>query len=171
MVGDVAIGLLALLLGAGDPGGAHEQDGLGGGTSHDVDEVVDGARGVLDQIEQGQEELTVLGEEPGQLPRIKRGSRVRGRDDVVRRTITFNRNELRDRQSPGSKRRLFFAQPEFLGVRRIATACAFERKRLRVATALIPYHRDRSHGRSVNRNRPSNSFPLDLPERVAVNWT
>jgi site-specific DNA recombinase len=53
VVDDVAVGRLALLLGSGDPGGAHQQDGLDGGAAHDVDQVVDGALGVLDQVEHG----------------------------------------------------------------------------------------------------------------------
>ena len=66
VVGDVAVGLLALLLGAGELGGAHQQDGLDGGPAHDVDEVVDGDLGVLDEVEHGEEELAVLGQDPGE---------------------------------------------------------------------------------------------------------
>ena len=44
-----------------------QQDGLDGGAAHDVDEVVDGALGVLDEVEQGQEELAVLGQQLGEL--------------------------------------------------------------------------------------------------------
>ena len=78
VVDDVAVGLLALLLGAGDLGGAHEQDGLDGGPAHDVDEVIDGGLGVLDQVEHGQQELAVLGEETGEGWRNRAQAGCRG---------------------------------------------------------------------------------------------
>ena len=83
VVDDVAVGLLALLLGPGQLGGAHQQDGLDGGAAHDVDEVVDGGLGVLDQVEHGQEELAVLGEDVGEGGGIERGRAVLGGNDVV----------------------------------------------------------------------------------------
>ena len=83
VVDDVAVGLLALLLGAGELGGAHEQDGLDGGAAHDVDEVVDGGLGVLDEVEHGQEELAVLGQDLGELPGIERWRGCRRVNDVV----------------------------------------------------------------------------------------
>jgi hypothetical protein len=83
VVGDLAVGLLALLLGAGDLGGAHQEDGLDGGASHDVDEVVDGGLGVLDEIEYGEEELAILGQDLGETLGIDRRGAVREGDDPV----------------------------------------------------------------------------------------
>jgi hypothetical protein len=48
VVDDVAIGLLALLLRARDRLGAHPEYRLDASATHDVDEVVDGALGVLE---------------------------------------------------------------------------------------------------------------------------
>ena len=38
---------------------------LDGGAAHDVDEVVEGALGVLEEVEQWQNELAVLGQQVG----------------------------------------------------------------------------------------------------------
>ena len=65
MVDDVAVGLLALLPGSGDGLGAHPEHRLDGGAAHDVDEVVEGALGVLEEVEQWQNELAVLGQQVG----------------------------------------------------------------------------------------------------------
>jgi hypothetical protein len=83
VVGDVAVGLLALLLGAGQLDGAHQENGLDGGPSHDVDEVVDGDLGVLDEVEHRHEELAVLGEDLGEALVIERRRTVRKGDDLV----------------------------------------------------------------------------------------
>jgi hypothetical protein len=52
VIDDVAVRLLASLLGADGLSGTHEQDGLDGGTAHDVDRVIDGRLSVFDQGEQ-----------------------------------------------------------------------------------------------------------------------
>ncbi len=83
VVGDLAVDLLALLLGAGQLLGTHHQHGLDGGSAHDVDEVIDGRLGVFDEVEHGQEELTVLGEHLGELLRIESGGTVGKREDLV----------------------------------------------------------------------------------------
>lgn len=65
MVDDVAVGLLALLPGSGDGLGAHPEHRLDGGAAHDVDEIVEGALGVFDEVEEGQDELAILCQEIG----------------------------------------------------------------------------------------------------------
>ena len=65
VVDDVAVGLLALLLGPRDRLGAHPEHRLDGGAAHDVDEVVEGALGVLEEVEQRQDELAILGQQVG----------------------------------------------------------------------------------------------------------
>jgi hypothetical protein len=77
VVDDVVVGLLALLLRSGDRLGAHAEHRFDGGAPHDVDEVVDGALGVLDEVEQGQDELAVLRQQLG----------IGGRRTAGRRTI------------------------------------------------------------------------------------
>jgi hypothetical protein len=58
-----AIGsLLALSHGPQDLGGSHQQNVFDGVAPHDVDKVIKGQLGVLDQVEHGDEELAVLGE-------------------------------------------------------------------------------------------------------------
>jgi hypothetical protein len=84
MIDDLAVGLLALLLGSSDLLGAHEQNGLDGGAAHDVDEVVNGGLGVLDLIEHGEQKLAVLGQEVGKSLGIERAAAVGTRDNVVR---------------------------------------------------------------------------------------
>jgi hypothetical protein len=83
VVGDLAVGLLPLLLGAGDLSSAHEEDGVDGSPSHDVDEVVDGGLSVLDEIEHGEEELAVLGQDLGEGLGIERRGAVRQGNDLV----------------------------------------------------------------------------------------
>ena len=74
---------LPCCLGPATCGGAHQQDGLDGGPAHDVDQVVDGDLGVLDEVEHGQQELAVLGQDLGELPGIERAAAVGEGNDVV----------------------------------------------------------------------------------------
>src|SRR5262249_23757212 len=54
-----------------------------GGAPHDVDEVIDGALSVLEEVEQGQDELAVLGQQFGELLGIE-GRRAAGRrNDLI----------------------------------------------------------------------------------------
>lgn len=62
---------------------AREQDGLDGVTAQDVDEVIDGAPGVLEQVEHGQEELAVPSEDLGRAPGIERGEAAGVENDVL----------------------------------------------------------------------------------------
>jgi hypothetical protein len=58
-VGDIVVGLLALLLGSGDHG-AHKQYGLDRGQAHDVDRIIDVGLYMLDQVEQRPAEVGPL---------------------------------------------------------------------------------------------------------------
>mgnify|MGYP006908241901 CR=1 FL=1 len=73
MVDDVAVGSFALLLGPCELGGAHLQNRFDGGPAHDVDEVIDGALGLLDKVEHGEQQLAVLGEEGCELFGVREG--------------------------------------------------------------------------------------------------
>jgi Transposase IS66 family len=83
VVDDVVVGLLPLLLRPGDRRGAHAQHRFDGGTAHDVDEVVEGALGVLEEVEQGQDELAVLGQQLGELLGIEGRWTAGRRNDLI----------------------------------------------------------------------------------------
>ena len=83
VVDDVAFGLLALLLRSRDRLGAHAEHRLDGGATHDVDKVVDGALGVLEEVEQRQDELAVVGQQVGELLGIEGRRTARGRNDLI----------------------------------------------------------------------------------------
>ena len=66
VVADVAIDLFALLPWSGDFGGTHFEDGFDGGPSHDVNEVIDGVLGGVEEIEQRQKQLADFGQSLGE---------------------------------------------------------------------------------------------------------
>ena len=83
VVEDVAVGLLALPLGACDLLGAGLEDGLDGCPSHYVNDFVEAGLGRDEKIEQGWDELAILGEEFGDSLAVEVGLTAKRRDDLV----------------------------------------------------------------------------------------
>src|SRR5262249_50332910 len=63
--------------------GAHPEHRFDGGAPHDVDEVIEGALGVLEEVQQRQDELAVLGQQLGELLGIEDRRTVRRRNDLI----------------------------------------------------------------------------------------
>jgi hypothetical protein len=97
MVHDVAVGLLAPLLRASVLGGVHQEYGPDGGPSHDVDQVIDGGLGVLDDVEHRQQEFTALCQDLGEAIGSECRDAVPKRNGVV--ALNRRRWLLRERRT------------------------------------------------------------------------
>ena len=80
MIGDVAIGLFALLFWTGKLLGTHLKNGFDGRPTHHVNQLVDGTLGLLDEIEHRQQELTLPSEKRRKIFRFE--VRIR-RDNLI----------------------------------------------------------------------------------------
>ena len=83
VVNHVTVGLLALLPRSGNLGGAHDENGFYRSPADDVDEVFDSGLGVVEEIQQGQDQLAVLGQDLSEWPGLKGFAAVITADDMV----------------------------------------------------------------------------------------